>query len=272
MQGTACAARSFPKFHDGAETLATLPSIRNDSVRASSGRRSNRSIRAGRERRRRYPGRAARRPKREARFATHARAADDRLVCVHTVPGPRYVCARDVEVCFAAAFAFGNRDPTRRDIARSGARWARGAARLCSRGRRARGALVARDRQSERCGRPRRALRHRLRPHAFGRDPHTELVAIVASDGTLLDRVDGVRWRATDVAAQARADAGLASNPLQRMALRLFASASASAACGGRGAGLSVLAAIALFVALTIAIAIAAVRLSTPARLKRSRP
>ena len=101
---------------------------------------------------------------------------------------------------------------------------------------------------------------------------HTELVAIVASDGTLLDRVDGVRWRATDVAAQARADAGLASNPLQRMALRLFASASASAACGGRGAGLSVLAAIALFVALTIAIAIAAVRLSTPARLKRSRP
>jgi cytochrome oxidase Cu insertion factor (SCO1/SenC/PrrC family) len=99
---------------------------------------------------------------------------------------------------------------------------------------------------------------------------HTELVAIVSGDGTLLDRIDGARWSPSDVAAQARADAGLASNPLQRIALRLFASA--SAACGGgRSGGMTVLAMLALFIALTIVIAFTAVRLCAPPRLERSR-
>jgi cytochrome oxidase Cu insertion factor (SCO1/SenC/PrrC family) len=97
---------------------------------------------------------------------------------------------------------------------------------------------------------------------------HTELVAIVAGDGTMLDRIDGARWSPDDVAAQARADAGLTANPLQRIALRLFASA--SAICGGRSGGITVLGAIALFVVLTIAIALATLRLCAPAKLKRS--
>jgi hypothetical protein len=100
---------------------------------------------------------------------------------------------------------------------------------------------------------------------------HTELVAIVSRDGTLLDRIDGARWSPSDVAAQARADAGLASDPLERIALRLFASA--SAACGGgRSGGMTVLAMLALFIALTIVIAFTAVRLCAPPRLERSRP
>jgi protein SCO1/2 len=97
---------------------------------------------------------------------------------------------------------------------------------------------------------------------------HTELVAIVAGDGTMLDRIDGARWSPDDVAAQARADAGLTANPLQRIALRLFASA--SAICGGRSGSITVLGAIALFVVLTIAIALATLRLCAPAKLKRS--
>jgi protein SCO1/2 len=105
------------------------------------------------------------------------------------------------------------------------------------------------------------------RPHANA-IRHTELVAIVAGDGTLLDRIDGARWSPDDVAAQARADAGLTANPLQRIALRLFASA--SAICGGRSGGITVLGAIALFIALTIAITLAIRRLCAPADLKRS--
>lgn len=98
---------------------------------------------------------------------------------------------------------------------------------------------------------------------------HSELVAIVASDGTLIDRIDGATWSPGDVAAQTRADAGLSSNPLQRLALRLFASA--SAVCGGRGGGVTVLAAIALFIVLTTAIAVATMRLCTPATIARPR-
>jgi protein SCO1/2 len=107
----------------------------------------------------------------------------------------------------------------------------------------------------------------RTRSNAIG---HTELVAIVAGDGTMIDRVDGATWSPDNIAAQARADAGLAANPWQRGALRLFASA--SAACGGRGGGLTVLAAIALFLALTIFITITTVRLCMPTHLGRSRP
>jgi hypothetical protein len=98
---------------------------------------------------------------------------------------------------------------------------------------------------------------------------HTELVAIVATDGTMIDRVDGADWSPNDVAAQARADAGLASNPVQRIALQLFARA--SAACGGGAGGVTVLAAIALFIALAIAFAIASLRLCFPTHPGRSR-
>jgi hypothetical protein len=98
---------------------------------------------------------------------------------------------------------------------------------------------------------------------------HTDLVAIVAPDGTMIDRIDGANWSPNDVAAQARADAGLASSPLQRIALRLFARA--SAACGGGAGGMTVLAAIALFIALAIAFAIASLRLCSPTHPGRSR-
>ena len=98
---------------------------------------------------------------------------------------------------------------------------------------------------------------------------HTELVAIVASDGTLVDRIDGASWSPNDVAAQAREDAGLSSNPFRRAALRAFASA--GAICGGRGGGVTVIAAVALFLALTMAFAFITARLGTAKRPERSR-
>ena len=107
------------------------------------------------------------------------------------------------------------------------------------------------------------------RSHA-GAVRHTELVAIVSPEGTIVDRIDGARWAPDDVAAQARADAGLRSNPLRRAALGLFASA--SAACGGRGGGFTVIAALALFAALAAAFALVTLRLCTSPRLERSRP
>ena len=70
---------------------------------------------------------------------------------------------------------------------------------------------------------------------ARGRLAHTETVAIVSGSGVLTTLIEGNDWSAADVAAQARADAALPSNPWQRMALQLFTSF--GAACGGHGAG-----------------------------------
>jgi cytochrome oxidase Cu insertion factor (SCO1/SenC/PrrC family) len=73
------------------------------------------------------------------------------------------------------------------------------------------------------------------RAAARGRLAHTETVAIVSGSGVLTTLIAGDDWSADDVAAQARADAALPSNPLQRIALQLFTSF--GAACGGHAAG-----------------------------------
>jgi protein SCO1/2 len=87
---------------------------------------------------------------------------------------------------------------------------------------------------------------------------HTDVVAIVSGTGILRDLIDGTTWSPDDVAAEARREAGLGSNPVSRLALALFASA--SALCGGRGGGIPLIGALATFVLLAAFLSILAVR------------
>lgn len=97
---------------------------------------------------------------------------------------------------------------------------------------------------------------------------HTDLVAFVSRDGTILNRIDGAGWSPASVVAEARALAALPSSPIQRVVLRLMASA--GAACSGRGGGISVIAAVVLFFLLAASIAAVALRLLAQSRPKGS--
>ncbi len=88
---------------------------------------------------------------------------------------------------------------------------------------------------------------------------HTEALAIVSGSGVVQSLVDGEAWSVDGVAAQARSDAGLSSNPAARAALALFASV--SAACGGRGGGVPLIGALAIFAALALVFTFFALRI-----------
>jgi cytochrome oxidase Cu insertion factor (SCO1/SenC/PrrC family) len=97
---------------------------------------------------------------------------------------------------------------------------------------------------------------------------HSDAVAIVSGSGVLEDRIDGNDWSPNDVAALARRDAGLASNPFAQV--MLGALARASAICGGRGGGIPLIGALAIFATSVVVFSLLAVRLFGAALLGRS--
>jgi cytochrome oxidase Cu insertion factor (SCO1/SenC/PrrC family) len=98
---------------------------------------------------------------------------------------------------------------------------------------------------------------------------HSQALAIVSRDGVASVLLDGDDWSAQDVAAEARAQARLSSNPLRRFALSLFARV--SAACGEHGLGaIPIPVALALFAALTVVFGWVVLRLFAATFAERS--
>jgi cytochrome oxidase Cu insertion factor (SCO1/SenC/PrrC family) len=98
---------------------------------------------------------------------------------------------------------------------------------------------------------------------------HTETLAIVSGSGVLLTLVGGDDWAPKDVAAEARRDAGLGSNPIDRMALALFAGVGAACGVGGAG-GISLLGTLAVFGTIVVSLGFFALRVCSIAFADRS--
>jgi protein SCO1/2 len=98
---------------------------------------------------------------------------------------------------------------------------------------------------------------------------HTEALAIVSGDGVLLTLAGGDDWAPSDVAAQAREDAGLRSNPFERIAFRLLAGV--GAACGSAArSGVSLASVLAVFAFLVVSLGYLALRFCSTAFADRS--